>query len=676
MAMSWCAGVLLLLTACGTCLGEEAPTANATYLEKRQEHEAAKMSSGETDEEALFIRLPHSARVDDEGKFHLSWAVDIERQEITLELSVETLGWVGFGVSPNGAMDGADILTGWVDEDGVGHIQDRHGTGNVKPEMDEQQDWRLLRASENETHTVMVVVRDLSTCDDKDMPFMNTTKRVIYAYADEDPANETALQYHGSSKSGSRYLVLLEPQSEVMEMPEDAKKWTIIQKHTLSSDWDTVYWCNIATFPHKESQVHYVGFNIQHGKNSRTHLHHVVIWECTGDANSAAYSQERERLMHYASQEGHECLSPNMPPDYAKCDHPTIVWSSGIEGEREPVHVGMPLVSAPGEHAFFMVEAHYDNPALVDNAVVEWGIDVYYTEELREFESGSLMVGSSLNFGMVIPPAQAQWSATGHCPAGCLVEGMPESGIKVYQILPHAHIIGRSIRVRHFRDGKELPPLAVDDYYDFNFQQILRLQEERTILPSDHITTECTFDSSSRQNATFSGYGSRDEMCQAFLFYYPRRSLVQCSSASHHNVVKEVLGIQELQNEDNMLLLSSDRDQINPFLPKKKTDFKSFVNSINWSEMDLEEAEQKLTHGTHVTRCLKRGGVPAQAFKLKTGYPDAEPYKAPEDSCPRMLSQRTSHAVEASTSASSGASTSYISLTCIALAILRQILAK
>lgn len=51
-------------------------------------------------------------------------------------------------------------------------LQDRHGTGNVKPEMDEQQDWRLLRASENATHTVMVVVRDLSTCDDKDMPFM------------------------------------------------------------------------------------------------------------------------------------------------------------------------------------------------------------------------------------------------------------------------------------------------------------------------------------------------------------------------------------------------------------------------------------------------------------------------------------------------------------------------
>lgn len=70
--------MLLLLTACGSSLGEETSTSNATYLEKRQEHEASKMA-GEMDEKALFIRLPHSAVVDDEGKFHLSWAVDIER---------------------------------------------------------------------------------------------------------------------------------------------------------------------------------------------------------------------------------------------------------------------------------------------------------------------------------------------------------------------------------------------------------------------------------------------------------------------------------------------------------------------------------------------------------------------------------------------------------------------
>lgn len=43
----------------------------------------------------------------------------------------------------------------------------------------------------------------------------------------------------------------------------------------------------------------------------------------------------------------------------------------------------MPLVSTPGDDAFFMIEAHYDNAALADNTVVEWGIDVYYTEKLR-----------------------------------------------------------------------------------------------------------------------------------------------------------------------------------------------------------------------------------------------------------------------------------------------------
>lgn len=108
----------------------------------------------------------------------------------------------------------------------------------------------------------------------------NTTKRVIYAYGADDPVNATSLQYHGSSKSGSRYLALLEPDATALEKPEDAKKWTVIQKHTVNSDRDTVYWCNIAKFPQEESQVHYIGVS-----NADVFLSHcrgfiraVMIW--------------------------------------------------------------------------------------------------------------------------------------------------------------------------------------------------------------------------------------------------------------------------------------------------------------------------------------------------------------------------------------------------------------
>lgn len=41
------------------------------------------------------------------------------------------------------------------------------------------------------------------------------------------------------------------------------------------------------------------------------------------------------------------------------------------------------MVPEVGEYAFFLVEAHYDNSPMADSISVEWGIDVYYTDQLR-----------------------------------------------------------------------------------------------------------------------------------------------------------------------------------------------------------------------------------------------------------------------------------------------------
>ena len=32
---------------------------------------------------------------------------------------MEALGYVGFGISPNGGMTGADVVIGWVNDDGT-----------------------------------------------------------------------------------------------------------------------------------------------------------------------------------------------------------------------------------------------------------------------------------------------------------------------------------------------------------------------------------------------------------------------------------------------------------------------------------------------------------------------------------------------------------------------------
>lgn len=39
------------------------------------------------------------------------------------------------------------------------------------------------------------------------------------------------------------------------------------------------------------------------------------------------------------------------------------------------------------------------------------------------------------------------------------------------------------MRVRHVRNGIELPPLMQDERYDFNYQNVLHFREPKTVMP-------------------------------------------------------------------------------------------------------------------------------------------------------------------------------------------------
>ena len=64
----------------------------------------------------------HSTVLDPHGKYHLKWSFN--RETITFEVEVETTGYVGFGLSPNGAMASSDIVIGGV-VDGTPYLQVR-----------------------------------------------------------------------------------------------------------------------------------------------------------------------------------------------------------------------------------------------------------------------------------------------------------------------------------------------------------------------------------------------------------------------------------------------------------------------------------------------------------------------------------------------------------------------
>lgn len=64
--------------------------------------------------------------LDSAGKYLVEWEAYTDTQTIVFELTVETTGFVGFGISPVGGMTGADIIIGGVYPNATSYFSVRH----------------------------------------------------------------------------------------------------------------------------------------------------------------------------------------------------------------------------------------------------------------------------------------------------------------------------------------------------------------------------------------------------------------------------------------------------------------------------------------------------------------------------------------------------------------------
>ena len=495
------------------------------------------------------LGFSHHLVLDREEKVQLAWRT--ETTGITFRYSVATHGYIGLGFSPSGGMHGADIMLAWVDQRGEVHLTDRHAVGNNVPYLDTKQSYRLEGGYENDTHTVVEFYRDWDTCDDQDVRLGTDTVRLIWAYNEEDPLTQSSpLLYHSLTQRGSRSIYLSEPPPTRASLPPH-QVWEVRADNLLLPEDDhTHYWCKIYRAPELNTKHHMIAIEpvIQAGHES--YVHHMVLYEChipdhlKAETEGASSADWFER---HVSQAGQPCYSPNMPAEWSFCLATNAwAWAVGSEGERLPDHTGMPLGEKFGGATYFMLETHYDNPAyhapLRDNS----GIRIRYTSQLREFDTGMLLLGSEVNFLQFIPPRQEIFRSVGHCTADCTRQGLPESGINIISGVLHSHLAGRKMRLRHVRDGVELPLILEDNNYDFNFQASRVPRKETVVYPGDHLMLECDYETSSRDGPTFGGLSTRDEMCLAFVLYYPRSALADCRSLPALHSLTQALGIQNI----------------------------------------------------------------------------------------------------------------------------------
>lgn len=247
----------------------------------------------------------HSAYLDDNETVLFKWRVAATRageQQIMLyldaEISAPTLGYIGWGISTNGGMVGADILLMWVDDaTGTSHMQDRYADAFAEPKLDDDQSSILdFEGHQNATHTTFKFRRDVNAgCSDPkhDLSIPQSTAHIIYALGPRDvdlsssPAHPGGhAEYHGRYNRGSKTLYIREDSNGQFESDRAAalaETTEIIEIRSADITvpvQETFYQCSMEPLPEISNELHVIGFEPSVENNKTNLVHHFITYLC------------------------------------------------------------------------------------------------------------------------------------------------------------------------------------------------------------------------------------------------------------------------------------------------------------------------------------------------------------------------------------------------------------
>lgn len=556
-------------------------------------------------------------------ELEVSWEVDFDTENVTFTVTASTKGFIGFGFSANGGMENADVVIGGVDDAGKPYFADRWATGKMEPEVDASQDWFLISASENVTHTMLKFYRSIDTCDDQDLPIPIDTTNFIWSIGEND-----SIEYH--KNRGSSAVNMLDKPSPPVNV-DGFDKWEIKVNTTIPTR-DTSYWCTFHQSKYSDGiKRHIVGFEVMLEEFlAIKYNHHLILHKCLKNPQDDLELDPR----------GGECFDDyddgtngNMSLAMEHCSTLMYVWARGGKPLFLPENVGILMSGKPDE--YFVMEIHYDNPNTDAGVSYDTGLRVFTTQDLRNESAGVLTVGNGVDYQMVIPKESENFVSVGHCASQCTSSKFPPEGINIFNVLLHSHLAGRKLKLRLFRNGTELPWISYDRNYDFNYQQNRPLLSELKLLPGDHLTYECTYTTTWRNPAsvTLGGLSTRHEMCEAFLMYYPiLPSLDVCESQVPLDGLMKRFGIEEL----NPLFrngVGGDPIVSKPANMSGKLYTDVIDSMVNWTTEFREEFQHFVRFDPHYMSCFSHANVTEEEGVSVTYPKTQEDYAPPERKC-------------------------------------------
>ncbi|GAU92099.1 hypothetical protein RvY_04227 [Ramazzottius varieornatus] len=565
---------------------------------------------------------------------------------IEMQLTYPTRGWLALGLSPDGGMDGADVLFGYInDTTNEVVLQDRSLMASleemmVKLTLDKIQNWKVVGGSKNATHTVLRACRMLRTG-----PFTGEDQFVIFSYNRETPDSMDGpiQKHHFRGVVTMNFLNTTPPVPKTLAYKEIPSLNTEVTKQldflmdnrTIEGNADTNYYCKMIPIPLLDKKYHTIATQPVVNTNNTKFIHHMLMYAC-----ASKLPEEITKVTFFDCGPTH--------PDYVMqhCQNLLGAWAMGSKPtEYYPEDAGLPFTTEmSGMH--MILQIHYNNPERA-RFVDDSGFRFLLSEKLRKYDAGVIMAGVlSFDFTMTIPPGQTSFRLQSQCSDQCTAAALPSDGINIFNGILHMHTRGRSAVARHFRGSQEItPPIVKNMNFDFNYQTSQAVQPTRKFLPGDRAVLECTFSTVNETQPVFGGESTREEMCLVFLFYYPKVDLNMCGSRYKVEKYLDAIGLRSnTLMRRRYITQTSNETMAHVFMPSMKEKemlrYKNLIDTLKrpvrmylgsqtWSEQDakpLQDLYSSYSKGSYHGICKRQWN---SSLVLVDKVPDIPPYVEP-----------------------------------------------
>lgn len=169
---------------------------------------------------------------------------------------------------------------------------------------------------------------------------------------------------------------------------------------------------------------------------------------------------------------------------------------------------------------------HYNNPRMIEGIRDSSGVRLYYSRTLREFEAAIVQIGDPgvVFEDQLIPNGLARYDF--HCPSTCTDIMLPERmEVTVIRDFMHMHARGQVLTLEQIRDGEVIHTSKVEFHrFDQQGNHVVQ-QESYKVRGGDAFRTTCIYEIPDGVETRW-GWGAKDEMCIAFMLYYPKRTFL------------------------------------------------------------------------------------------------------------------------------------------------------